>query len=78
MIVLPAPGIVGEQEAQRGARQQLAVDGADLVRQRLDVAGRDREHRVEQAGELDPLRLGHQLEGRRAGVEGTSHSLREA
>ena len=29
--------VVGEQEAQRRARQQLAVDGADLVRQRLDV-----------------------------------------
>ena len=47
--------VVGEQEPQRRARQQLAVDGAELVGQRLDVARRDREHRVGQAGELDPL-----------------------
>ena len=32
---LAGAGVVGEQEAQRRARQQLAVDRADLVRQRL-------------------------------------------
>ena len=67
---LAGTGVVGEQEPQRRARQQLAVDGLDLVRQRLDVAGRDREHRVEEAGERDPLRLGGELEVARVGVEG--------
>ncbi len=42
--------------------EQLAVHRADLVRQRLHVAGGDRQHRVEQAGQRDPLRLGDQLE----------------
>ena len=46
---LAGAGVVGEQEAQRCARQQLAVDRPDLVRQRLHVARRDREHRVEEA-----------------------------
>ena len=66
---LAGAGVVGEQEPQRRARQQLAVDRADLVRQRLDVAGRDREHRVEQAGQRDPLGLGDELEVGGGGVE---------
>ena len=35
---LAGAGVVGEEEAQRSARQQLAVDRPDLVGQRLDVA----------------------------------------
>ena len=58
-------------EAQRRARQQLAIDGAQLVRQRLDVRCRDREHRVRQASELDPLALGDELEVGGDGVERT-------
>ena len=64
--------VVGEQEPQRGARQQLAVDRPDLVRQRLHVAGGHREHRVVESGQLDSLRLGDELEVGRFGVEGAT------
>ena len=67
--------VVGEQEPQRRARQQLAVDRAHLVGQRLDVRRRDRQHRVEQARELDPLALGDELEVGGVSVEGTRLEL---
>ena len=44
---LACAGVVGEQEPQRGPLDQLAVDGLDLVRERFEVGGVDREHRVE-------------------------------
>ena len=50
---LAGAGIVGEQEAQRLARQHLAVDGRDLVRQRLDLRGADGEVGIEQVGKPD-------------------------
>ncbi len=68
---LAGAGIVGEQEAQRCARQQLAVDRAQLMGQRPDVRRRHRQHRVKQAGKLDPLALGDQLEVRGRSVERT-------
>ena len=52
---LAGAGIVGEQEAERLARQHLPVDGGDLVRQGLDVRGVDREVRVEEMCETDAL-----------------------
>ena len=55
-------GVIGEQEPQRGAGQQFAVDGADLVGQRPHVAGGHGEHRVEQAGQGDALGFGDQFE----------------
>ena len=75
---LAGAGVVGEQEPQRRARQQLAVDRADLVRQRLHVAGGDGQHRVEQAGQRDPLGLGDQLEVGGGGVEGAAAGLGDA
>ena len=69
--------VVGEQEPQRRARQQLAVDRAHLVGQRLDVGRRDRQHRVAEPGELDPLALGDELEVGGRGVEGTGLGLRD-
>ena len=69
--------IVGEQEPQRRARQQLAVDRPQLVRQRLDVRRRDRQHRVPEPGELDPLALGNQLEVGGRGVQGAGLGLRD-
>ena len=45
---LAGAGIVGEQEAQRLARQHFAVDGGDLVRQRFDLGGADGEIGIEQ------------------------------
>ena len=68
--------VVGQQEAQRGARQELAVHSADLMRERLHVTCRHREHRVEQASQRDPLRLGHQLEVTRGRVERPTAGLR--
>jgi hypothetical protein len=54
---LARTGVVGEQEAQRLARQHLAVDGADLVRQRLQVRRVNREVGVEQVREPDAQSL---------------------
>ena len=59
---LAGAGVVGEQEAQRLARQHGLVDGRDLVRQRFDDRGVDREHRVEEVREADALRLGDEAE----------------
>ena len=50
---LAGAGVVGEQEAQRLARQHRLVDGGDLVRQRLDQRGVDGQHRIEEVGEAD-------------------------
>ena len=66
---LARAGVVGQQEAQRLARQHLAVDGGDLVRQRLDERGVDGEERVEEVGQADALRLGDQPEQRAVAVE---------
>ncbi len=66
---LPGTWVVGQQEPQRGAGQQLAVDRADLVRQRLQITGVDRDHRIELGRHPDPQRLYRQPEPRRIAVE---------
>ena len=78
MIVLPAPGSSASRNRSGVRGQQLAVDGADLVRQRLHVAGGDGQHRVEQAGQGDALGLGDQLEVGGVGVEGAAAGLGDA
>src|SRR5215203_1257649 len=75
---LAGAGVVCEQEPQRGTWQQIAVNRPDLVRQRLDVARRHGEHRVEETGELDPLGLGSELELRRVGIEGPAGAIGQA
>jgi hypothetical protein len=50
--------IIGKQEPQRLPRQHLAIDGRDLMRQRLDPRTVDGEIGVEQVGKPNPLRLG--------------------
>ena len=67
---LAGAGVIGQEEAERLARQHRLVDGGDLVRQRLDEARADRDVRVEEVGEIDPLRLAGQLEGFPVAVEG--------
>ena len=57
---LAGAGIVGEQEAQGLARQHLAVDRGDLVGQRLDQGGGERQVRIEKIGQPDALSLGRQ------------------
>ena len=69
MIVLPAPGSSHEREAQRLAGQHLAVDGLDLVRQRLEEAQVHREPRVEEVREPDPASLGREAEEVAVGIE---------
>ncbi len=58
MIVLPAPGVIGQQEPERLPRQHFLVDGGDLVGQRLDQRGVDGQEGVEEVGEPDPVGLG--------------------
>ena len=67
---LARAGVVGQDEAQRLARQHRLVDGGDLVRQRLHVRGVDRHHRVEQKREVDALGFAGELERRAVAVEG--------
>ena len=49
--------VIGEQEAQRLARQHAPVDGVDLVGKRIEVRGLDGEKRIEHPGEVDAPRL---------------------
>ena len=67
--------VVGEQEAQRLARQHRLVDRRDLVRQRLDERGVDREHRVEEVRQADAVRLGDEAEERAVAVEAPGPAL---
>ena len=61
--------VVGEEKAQRLARQHRLVDAGDLVRQRVDHRGVDGQQRVEQVREADALGLGHEPEQRPVAVE---------
>ena len=67
---LAGAGVVGEEEAQRVARQQLAVDRGDLVRQGLDERGGDGEVGVEEVGVADAQGLRGETEEAAVGVEG--------
>ena len=69
MTVLPAPGFVGDQEAQRLARKHLAVDGGDLVRQGFDARGVDGEVGIEQVREPDAVGFGDEPQESAVGVE---------
>ena len=61
-MVFPAPGVVGEQEPQRLPRQHRLVDSGNLVGQRFDERSVDRQDRVKQVREPNPLCLGDQPE----------------
>ena len=56
-MVLPAPGIVGQQKAQWLPRQHGLVDGCDLMRQRFDHGGVDSENRVKKVRQADAVCL---------------------
>jgi hypothetical protein len=71
---LAGSGVVGEQEAKRLAGKELPVDGADLVRERLDEGQVHGQKRVEEVGQADPARLGDEREGRSVGVEGKARA----
>ena len=72
---LARAGIVGEQEAQRLPGQHRLVDGGDLVRQRVDQRGVHGEHRIEEVGEADAVRLGDETEQRAVAVEAPGAAL---
>src|SRR5436305_12487463 len=60
---LAGAGVVGEKEADAGQRQQVAVDGFHLVRERVDDAGADGEKGVELMGDTNAFGLGTEKEG---------------
>ena len=62
MIVLPAAGVVSQEEPQRGCAGGARRRRADLVRQRVDVGAVDGHHRVVEGGVLDAQRLGGETE----------------
>ncbi len=66
---LAGAGVVRQQEAQGLARQHGLVHSGDLVRQRIDQRRMNREQWVEQVGQADAVRLGHQPEQVAATVE---------
>ncbi len=55
-------GVVCQHVAQGLARQHGFIDGGDLVRQRFDVGGMNRHHRIEQMRQIDPISFGSELE----------------
>ena len=75
MMVLPAPGSSASRKRSGWRGQHVLVDGGDLVRQRIDDGGVDRQHRVEQMGQPDALRFGHQPEQRAVAVEAPGPAL---
>ena len=67
---LAGAGIIGQQKAQRLARQHLAIDGGDLVRQRLDQRRVDRQVGIEKVGKPDAQRLRSQPQQMTVPIEG--------
>ena len=63
------PWIVGQQEPERLPGEHLAVNGGDLVRQRIDERRVDGQQRVKQVGEPDSVRFGQQAEQCAVAVE---------
>ena len=61
--------IVGQEEAQRLARQHCVVDRRDLMRQRLDHRGVDRQDGIEQVCKPDAVRFGDEAEKRAVAIE---------
>jgi len=68
---LSGAGVVGEQEAQRVTVEHRAIDGGDLMGQRFDLGGVDREVRIEEVSKANPLGLCGKEELLRVGGEGT-------
>jgi hypothetical protein len=62
-------GIICKQETERLPRQHFAVNGRDLVRQRIYFGCMDREDRIEQMGQVDALGFGNQAKQAAVTVE---------
>ncbi len=74
---LAGAGIVRQKKAERLAGQHLFIDGRDLVRERLDQGGVDRQERVEEVGQTDAMGLGDQAEHGPVAVEAPRASRRD-
>ena len=61
--------VVREQEPERLAGQHGFVDGRDLVRERIQERGVDREDRVEEVRQADAVRFGDEPEELAVAVE---------
>ncbi len=72
---LAGAGVVGQQKAQRLARQHGLVDRGDLVRQGIDDGGVHRQDRVEQVGQPNAMGLRHQAEKGAVAVEAPGSAL---
>jgi hypothetical protein len=66
---LAGAGVVGEEEAQRLARQHRLVDRGDLVRQRVHERGMNREHGVEEVRQADAVGFRDEAEEGAVAVE---------
>ena len=67
---LAGPGIVGDQKPDAGLREQMAVNGIHLVRQRIDLRHRDGEVRVVLEGQPDAVGFGGEPEMGRVAIQG--------
>ena len=74
-MVLPGPGIIGEQEAQRLTWEHGLVDRRDLVRQRFDERSMYGEHGIEQMRQTDTMRLRNKPEQMPVAVEAPRASV---
>ncbi len=66
---LAGAGVVREEETERLPRQHFAVDGGDLMRQRVHHRGVDRKQRIKQMGEVDAVRFGDEAKHLPVAVE---------
>ena len=66
---LAGSGVVGEQKAQRLAREHFTVDGNDLVGERVNDRRMDSKNGVEQVREVDAVGFRHKAKQRSVTIE---------
>ncbi len=67
--------VIGQEEAERLARQHRLVDGGDLMGEGLHHRGVHREDRVKEVREPNPVRLRHEAEEVPVAVEAPGSTL---
>ena len=72
---LARAGVVGQQCAHHGARQQALVDRLELVRQGIDAAGVEARVGIDGVGQAQAVRLHPQPEVLRMAVEGAVREI---
>ncbi len=71
---LAGAGVVRQQEANARQLQEVAVDGFELMRQRIDAGDREREERIVLVGQAETMGLDAQAEQTGVAVEGLTIS----